>query len=89
MGRSAFQQDPDRLPPEYVRDQNWLDAHLSDLVDQHPDKWVAVLDEQVIEVGDDLDQVMTKAEARFPDSMPVYWLVEGTPRVYASGASLS
>lgn len=79
-----MQSTTDGLAPEYVRDERWLFANLADLVEKYPDEWVAVLGEKVVAHGDSLSDVTKEVEAAFPNAKPVYWLVEGTPRVYTS-----
>lgn len=46
---------------QYVRDRRWLDAHMDELVTEHPDKWVAIVNEQVAAVGDDMGKAFKQA----------------------------
>ncbi|MBI5528821.1 MAG: hypothetical protein HY897_21030 [Deltaproteobacteria bacterium] len=85
MGLRTFDR-PGPLPPEYVRDSEWLSLHLAELVAKYPDKWVAVLDEHVVAAGDDLGEVMDQVEDRYPNTMPAVSLVEATTRFYAEFA---
>ena len=77
------------LSAQYVRDEDWLDAHLSELVEQYPDKWVAVVNERVAAIGEDMGEGRRKAKEQFPDAEPVVWLLEGTIRVYSACFPLS
>jgi hypothetical protein len=80
---------PKPLYREYARDRRWLDAHLDELVAKYPDKWVAILNEQVVAVGNDMGEVGREVDAKYPRSEPVIWLAEETINVYAHLALLS
>lgn len=77
------------LSAQYVRDEDWLDAHLAELVNQHPDKWIAVVNENVVAIGNDMGEVGRRAKELHPDAEPVLWLLEGTVRVYTHRPALS
>lgn len=80
---------PEPLSPQYVRDRQWLDNHIRELTDKHPDQWIAVLNEEVVAIGKDRNEVQRVMEQRYPNSEPVVWLLEATVRVYSDRAHLS
>ena len=82
------QAGPKPFSAEYARDRRWLDAHLDELVAKYPDKWIAVLNEQVVAVGNDMGEVDREVEEKHPNSEPVIWLAEETIHVYTHLALL-
>jgi len=80
---------PEPLSPAYMRDRQWLDNHIHELIAEHPDQWIAVLNEQVAAIGKDRDEVQRLMEQRYPNSEPVIWLLEATVRVYTDCACVS
>ena len=46
------------------KDVDFLNAHRSDWVSEHPDKWVAVFEEQIVGLADTFEGVIQAAEAK-------------------------
>ena len=46
------------------KDADFLNAHWPDWVAEHPDKWVAVFEEEMVGLGDTFDEVIRAAEAK-------------------------
>jgi nitrogenase molybdenum-iron protein alpha/beta subunit len=78
--------NPEPNSPECIRDEKWLQVNIRELVKKYPDKWIAVLGEKVVAVGDDLGEVTLKVEAEYPDTEPLFHLVEATDNVYSHTA---
>ena len=57
-----------RLIGQYLiqsrKDVDFLNAHWSDWVTKHPDKWVAVFEEEIVGLANTFDEVIRAAEAR-------------------------
>ena len=70
------------LSADYIRNEEWLCAHMTELTQKYPDQWVAVWEERVVAADADLGKVRIFVDATYPDATPTYWLVEGTTRIY-------
>ncbi len=75
------------LSEQYLRDSEWLAAHLSELTAQYPDSWVAVLNEQVVAAGSPEEVFERAEEVQRKGGMAVVCLIEATPRAYAGTTS--
>lgn len=57
-----------RLIGEYLdqsrKDVEFLNEHWAAWVDQHPDKWVAVFEEEMVGMGDTFEEAIQAAEAQ-------------------------
>ena len=52
------------------KDDLWIVAHFSELVGKYAGKYIAVVNETVVAVGDSGKEVEDKARAMAPDKMP-------------------
>ena len=57
-----------RLIEQYLiqsrKDADFLNVNRPDWVARHPDKWVAVFEEEIVGLGDTFDEVVRAAEAK-------------------------
>lgn len=44
---------PSLAPKEYWEDSRWVSEHFSEIAQQYPNQWVAVVDKKVIATGKD------------------------------------
>lgn len=70
------------LPPNYLTDRQWVQDHSTELVNQYPDQWVAVLNGSVIASGQSRGQSIEAAQRSHPGTIPYLCLIERHPRVY-------
>jgi len=56
-------------------DDKWITRHFEELVDKYGGKYVAVVSEQVVAVGDSPKEVDEKARQLYPDKLPSVLLV--------------
>jgi len=56
-------------------DDKWITQHFEELVDKYGGKYVAVVSEQVVAVGDSPKEVDEKARQLYPDKLPSVLLV--------------
>ncbi len=90
MNLNEWQKDPKCLPPEYVRDQDWLQKHLAEFHEHYAGMWIAILNEQIIAFGDGHGRVRNEVMEKYPDAMPVFCLVESeVPIVYTSESQVN
>lgn len=50
---------------QFERDSEWLSFHYKELQAKYPNKYVAVLDERVVGVGDDGEKLYVEVANRF------------------------
>jgi hypothetical protein len=72
MGRSTDLPLPSRCE---VEDWRWVDEHMSDLIRQYPDQWVAVHGGRVLAAGPDLGDVAAAARQRCESDDIVFELI--------------
>ena len=49
---------------KFAKDGQFLDAHYEELLEQYPEQWVAVFDEQVVGAGFDFEQLLDDLKVR-------------------------
>jgi len=47
------------------RDLQWWNEHCSKLQEEYPGKWIAILDQKVVAVGDDSSDLIEGVKSRF------------------------
>jgi hypothetical protein len=57
------------------RDDMWIINHFSELVKEHAGKYVAVVDEEIVAIGDTSVKVETASEQRKPGKTPSVLLI--------------
>jgi hypothetical protein len=69
-------------PNEYWEDSKWARDHFGDIVKEHPDLWVAIVDKKVVASGSTIEEVERAGkEETGRDEFPIY-LAEKGLRVY-------
>jgi hypothetical protein len=74
---------PPPVDPSRARAMKWAMANWDSLLDKHPEKWVAIVEEAVVGVGDSRDAALSAAALHAPNATPICLFVEGVPRVYS------
>jgi len=84
-----MRKDLSHLPPaepasyEFEADFEWVLAHINELTETYPDKWVAIVDKQVVAVGETIGAVEKEAFTKTNrKEFPVLFL-EGQIYVYS------
>jgi len=73
----------DNLPSrEYWEDSRWAHDHMSDLAEEYPNLWVAVVDKRVVAAGKVIGQVEKIAEEKTGRTEFPIILAEKGLRVY-------
>jgi hypothetical protein len=73
---------PEWTPSEqFARDQEWIEEHMAEFVQEYPDQWVAVYHQQIIAASPDLG-VVQKAANEIEDYEVTIFFVEGRIYVY-------
>lgn len=57
------------------KDDKWITQHFEELVDKYGGKYVAVVNKQVVAVGDSPKEVDKKARQLYPNRLPSVLLV--------------
>ncbi|MDI6794882.1 MAG: DUF5678 domain-containing protein, partial [bacterium] len=52
------------IPREFWDDREWAYAHYQDLAKKYPDKWVAIMDKEIVAVSDGSGNILEEARAR-------------------------
>ena len=60
---------------ELDRDDGWLKSHLAEIVDQYAHKVIAVLDQEIVGVGDSITEVHQLVTAQHPHRIPLIFEV--------------
>lgn len=51
-------------PKEYWDDRDWVHEHISEITEQYPNQWIAVVDKQVVAAGKVIAEVRNEAEQK-------------------------
>jgi hypothetical protein len=51
-------------PPEYWEDSRWANNHFSEIVEQHPNLWVAIVGQRIVAAGNVISKVRQQAQAK-------------------------
>ena len=60
---------------ELEKDDAWLKAHLEELVDRYARRVIAILDQEVVEVGESIHEVQQKVATHYPARVPLVFEV--------------
>jgi len=64
-----------RFSSETGPDSHWLEQHQSELKKNYPDKFVALIDGEIIDGHENLDELKEKMKKKYPDKKPYYlWI---------------
>ncbi len=55
--------DDDKELKRYKRDVEYLEAHYSELLQSHPDQWIAIYDRKVVGTSPDLTQLLDQIQS--------------------------
>jgi hypothetical protein len=61
MNGSQVQQEIER----FTQDTLWFDDHRQEMLQQYPERWVAIYNKQVVGSSKDLDQLVGKLERKW------------------------
>ena len=53
-----------------TKSQRWIVKHFEKLVEKYGGKYIAVVDEKIVAIGDSPKEVDRKAREQFPDETP-------------------
>lgn len=60
---------------EMEKDDEWLKAHLDDIVDRYARRVIAVLDQEIVEIGDTISGVHRVVAEHHPTRVPLLFEV--------------
>jgi len=69
-------------PEEFWDDMRWGRQHYSELVKNYPDKWVAIVDGEVVAVGDGVKEIRRTAREKTNREHIVTLFIECGDHVY-------
>jgi len=53
-----------------TKSQKWIIKHFEEIVDKYEGKYIAVVDEEIVTIGDSPSEVDKTARGKFPDKTP-------------------
>lgn len=62
---------------EMDKDDTWLKAHLDEIVNQYAHKVIAILDQEIVVVGDSIAEVHRLVVEKYPARVPLIFEVPG------------
>jgi len=65
----------EQMAIELEKDDKWLKEHLEELVEKYPRKVIAVLDQQIVAVGDSVPEVWKAFREKYPDRVPMIFQI--------------
>lgn len=72
----------------FKQDTEYFDPHYWEILERHPDEWVAVLDEGVMGSGDDVFELIDRLRSQsIPTERTVIRRVEAEPKVWILAVS--
>jgi hypothetical protein len=71
-----------RLSKKFWDDDKWALANYGSLVKKYPDKWIAVVNKQVVAYGDGIDEVRDIARKKTKRVHIPVLFIEGKAHVY-------
>ncbi|MGQ9628065.1 MAG: DUF5678 domain-containing protein [Anaerolineae bacterium] len=81
LTRQPIEVEP--LPERYWADERWLFAHLSELIEQYPDHWIVVYNQQVVGTSRQLSEARKQAYQKVREGEPlITFFIESKPYVY-------
>lgn len=60
---------------EMEKDDEWLKAHLEEIVDRYARRVIAILDQGIVEVGESINDVQQKVAEHHPARVPLVFEV--------------
>jgi hypothetical protein len=60
---------------ELERDDIWLKSHLDEIVDQYAHKVIAILDQEIVSVGESVVEVQQRVVEKYPRRIPLVFEV--------------
>lgn len=77
MKTQAYQPIPP-TPKEYWEDERWADEHINEIVKDHPNQWVAVVNKKVVAAAKTIAEVIRIAEEKTgAKNFPILFVEEG------------
>lgn len=70
------------IPKKFWDDREWAYEHYSDLIKKYPNKWIAVMDREVVAVSDGSGNILEEAKAKTQKKYIPIIFVEGGINVY-------
>lgn len=65
----------EQMAIELEQDDKRLKEHLEELVRKYPRKVIAVLDQQIVAIGDSVPEVWKAFEEKYPDRVPMIFQI--------------
>jgi len=60
---------------EMEKDDEWLKSHLEEIVDRYARKVIAILDQEIVGVGESISDVQQKVTKQYPARVPLVFEV--------------
>jgi len=60
---------------EMEKDDAWLKSHLEEIVDRYAHKVIAILDQEIVGVGESISDVQQKIAEQYPARVPLVFEV--------------
>jgi hypothetical protein len=71
-----------QIPPRFWEDEEWAYAHYAELLNQYPNKWVAIVDKEVVAVSDGSGRILDEARAKTGRTHIAMVFIEDGSHVY-------
>lgn len=65
----------EQMAIELEKDDKWLKEHLEELVKKYPRKVIAILDQQIVAIGDSIPEVWKAFEEKHADRVPMIFQI--------------
>ena len=72
----------DVIPQRFWNDDRWAKEHYVELVERYPEKWVAVVNGEVVSVGDGPSDVREEARRKTGERHIAVMFIEGGLNLY-------
>jgi hypothetical protein len=71
-----------------MRDCRWVDRHLDELAQDHPNQWVAVHKGKLVAAGPDMGEVAAQARRKTSASDIVFQFIDDGSMIYVMSATM-
>lgn len=71
-----------QFPKRYWEDEKWAYSNYTELMKKYPDKWVAVVNKQVVAAGISIRKIKEIARKKTGEELIPVLFIESSPAIY-------